>query len=149
MFPTDITFPEKITLETANNSSDSRVGRSFVFDYVTGQHLIVDGKPKETTELEAIRQWLELLVRTKLGKYKVYEDTEFGTTWENYIGFRQLPRGYIESELEREIQESCDKYCPAIESVRDFEAERITDGLIVTFTAELTNKDVLEVRVDV
>lgn len=147
MFPTDITFPETISIE--NDSKSTSVGRSFVFDYASGQHVMADGKPKETTQLEAIKQWLELLVRTKLGKYRVYQDTGFGTTWENYIGFRQLPKGYIESELEREIQESCDEYCPAIERVSDFSAERLKDGLEVSFTAELTDKEVLEVKVSV
>ena len=61
MFPTDITFPEVISIDTGENNS-TRVGRSFVFDYSKGQHIMTDGKPKETTELEAIKQWLELLV---------------------------------------------------------------------------------------
>lgn len=149
MFPKDIVFPEKIEIDEDKEDKSRSVGRSFVFDYITGQHMIVDGKPKETTQLKAIEQWLELLLRTKIGKYIVYKDTSFGTTWENYISFRQLPKGYIESELEREIQESCQKYCPAVEKVSNFSAERLTDGLKVSFTAVLTNKEVLEVRVDV
>lgn len=149
MFPTDITFPETKNIENQNDNLDVKVGRSFVFDYVNGQHVIVDGKPKETTEAQAIQQWLELLVRTVIGKYTVYQDTKFGTTWEKYISYRQLPNGYIQSELEREIQESCNEYCPAIERVQDFTAERLRDGLIVSFTAELKNKQVLEVRVNV
>lgn len=148
MFPTDITFPEVISIDTGENNS-ARVGRSFIFDYSKGQHIMTDGKPKETTELEAIKQWLELLVRTSLEKYAVYDDTGFGTTWDRYIGYRQLPKGFIASELEREIQENCNKYCPAIERITDFSAVRLTDGLEVSFTAELTNKDVLGVKVSV
>lgn len=148
MFPTDITFPETVINED-QTSEDISVGRSFVFDYVKGQHLIVDGKPKETTEFQAIEQWLELLIRTKLNKYSVYDDTDFGTTLENYKGHRQLPIGFIESELEREIQEACNKYCPAIERISDFSAERTTNGLIISFTAELTNSEALEVKVSV
>ena len=32
MFPTDITFPEVISIDAGENNS-ARVGRSFVFDY--------------------------------------------------------------------------------------------------------------------
>lgn len=148
MFPTDITFPKVIT-DTENDSADASVGRSFVFDYVKGQHLIVDGKPKETDESTAIKQWFELLLRTTLGKYTVYDDTDFGTTWQNYIGYRQLPKGFVESELKREIVEACDEYCPAVAAVTDFVAERTSHGLTVSFTAELTNSELVEVTISV
>lgn len=147
MFPTDTDF-ESIKISTANEQS-SKIGRSFLFDFKTGQHQITDGKVVECDQLQAIRQWLELLVRTTVDKYQVYKDTGFGTTWEQYVGRRNLPLGFVVSEMEREISEAAIKLNPAIASVQDFEAERTTRGLIITFTAALKDKQLMEVSVSV
>lgn len=147
MFPTDTDF-ESIKISTANEQS-SKIGRSFLFDFKTGQHQITDGKVIECDQLQAIQQWLELLVRTMLDKYKVYQGTGFGLTWEQYIGRRDLPLGFIISELEREVSEAAVKLNPAIASVQEFTVERQTRGLTVDFSAVLKDKQVLEVSISV
>lgn len=146
MFPNDVDFAESKPKEELNKT---RLGRSFKFNFKTGQHEVIDGKVVECTELEAIEQWVALLIRTKLDKYAVYQNTGFGTTWENYIGIRNLPTGFIESELEREIRESIKKLNPAIETIENFQAARTTRGLDITFDVNLTNKEVLGVKVNV
>lgn len=147
MFPNDVDF-KRIESETKQELS-TKIGRSFLFDFKTGQHIVIDGKLVECTELQAIEQWLELLVRTTLDKYKVYQGTAFGTTWENYIGYRSLPAGFIESEMEREITEAAIKLNPAIIKISHFSTTRKTRGLTVTFTAELRNKEALGVTINV
>lgn len=147
MFPTDTDF-NKVSIARADEQS-SKIGRSFLFDFKTGRHSIIDGKVNEITELQAIQQWLELLVRTMLDKYAVYQGTGFGTTWEQYIGHRDLPMGFIASEMEREITEAATKLNPAIARVQDFTIERQRRGLLVSFTAALKDKRVLEVSIDV
>nr|DAO06128.1 MAG TPA: Protein of unknown function (DUF2634) [Caudoviricetes sp.] len=147
MFPTDTDFQD-IKISTTNEQS-SKIGRSFLFDFKTGQHQITDGKVVECDQLQAIKQWLELLVRTMLDKYKVYRGTGFGLTWEQYIGRRDLPLGFIISEMEREVSEAAVKLNSAIASVQDFTVERQTRGLTIGFSAVLKDKQVLEVSISV
>lgn len=147
MFPSDTDF-NGIKIDTSNEQQ-SKIGRSFVFDFKTGQHQIIDGKIVESDQLQAIKQWLELLVRTTVDKYQIYKDTGFGTTWEQYVGHRNLPLGFVVSEMEREISEAAVKLNPAIASVQDFEAERTTRGLTVSFAAVLKDAQVLGVSVNV
>lgn len=127
-------------------TEDIQIKRSFKFNFKTGQHVMENGTPVEITGRDAVAQWLELLVRTRLDKYEVYRDTGFGHTAEKYLGFRELPRGFIESEFKREIEEAS-KLNPAIASVSNFSAVRTTRGLDVYFTAHLKNGDSVEVDV--
>lgn len=146
MFPTDINLEEVIKeaeSEPAENSS--RIGRSFLFNFETGQHQIVDGAVKECDELTAIKQWLELMVKTALDKFLVYKNTGFGTSAEKFIGRRTLPKSFVASELEREIKESC-LLNPAIERADDFSVTRTTRGMQIAFTAYLVNGELVEVN---
>lgn len=136
-------FPESVN-SSVSLSIDEEVKRSFVFDFKTGQHLIQGGMVAETTKLQAVEQWIELMLRTTLDKYAVYRDTVFGHTAEKYIGYRELPFGFIESELEREIREAC-TLNPAIETLSDFKVVRTVRGLDVTFNAHLKDKEILKV----
>lgn len=149
MFPTDINLEELI--EEAENEpveNSNRIGRSFLFNFETGQHQIIDGAVIECDELTAIRQWLELMCRTALEKYHVYQGEAFGTSAEKFIGHRTLPQGFVASELEREISESV-KLNPAIDRAGNFSVERQPHGMRVAFTAYLKNGELLEVRKDV
>lgn len=149
MFPIDIAF-EKILAEAESEQAieSSRIGRSFLFDFETGQHSIVDGAVVECDELTAIRQWLELMCKTMLDKYAVYENSGFGTSAEKFVGHRTLPQGFMASELEREIQESV-QLNPAIDHAENFSVSRRTRGMEIAFTAYLKNGKLLEVSVDV
>nr|DAP53607.1 MAG TPA: Protein of unknown function (DUF2634) [Caudoviricetes sp.] len=149
MFPTDINLEKIIKNEESEQAKElSHIGRSFLFDFSTGQHTIIDGAVIECDELTAIRQWLELMCRTALEKYHVYQGEAFGTSAEKFIGHRTLPQGFVASELEREISESV-KLNPAIDRAGNFSVERQPHGMRVAFTAYLKNGELLEVRKDV
>lgn len=145
MFPLDINLETIIENKEREQMVSSRMGRSFLFDFKTGQHQIVDGAVVECDELTAIKQWLELMVQTTLDKYQVYKDTGFGTSAETFIGRRTLPKGFVASELEREIKESC-LLCPAIERAAEFQITRTTRGMQIAFTVYLVNGAVLGVN---
>lgn len=146
MFPTDINLETEIeTAEKEQEAISSRIGRSFLFNFETGQHQIVDGAVTECSELTAIKQWLELMVKTALDKFQVYQNTGFGTSAEKFIGRRTLPKGFVASELEREIKESC-LLNPAIERAADFKITRTVRGMEIAFTAYLANGELLEVN---
>lgn len=149
MFPIDLDLEELAEkAEQEQTERASKIGRSFLFDYASGQHRIIDGAVVECSELMAVKQWLELMVKTALDKYQVYENTGFGTSAEMFIGRRTLPKGFVASELEREVKESC-TLNPAIDRAENFDLSRTVRGMQISFTVYMKNGDTLEVREDV
>lgn len=139
-------FPQ--TIKTNSTLvEDATINRSFKFNYETGQFEIKNGAIVETNQIQAVAQWLELLVRTRLDKFAVYRGTKFGHSAEKYIGYRRLPFGFAESEFQREIEEAV-ALNPAIDSVYSFKIERTTRGLHVSFTARLKNRELIQIGVD-
>lgn len=122
-------FPQNERLEVVDTQGET-LGASLAFDYTENKFQLVDGSPKVITSLQAVRQWLELFVRTGLGKYKVYDGTAFGVDVSPLIGKKQVPRGAILSEIKREISEGV-RLCPAVASVYGFVLEGETISFIV------------------
>lgn len=139
-------FPESLNLRDLKQLEDETVKRSFLFDFKEKKFVVDDGVVHETEPIEAIQNWLELLIRTQLDKYRVYEGTGFGNSIENHIGHRLLPVGFIESEFERELKEAATRLNPAIAALRNFKITRLTRGLDVEFTVVLKDKSILEVK---
>ena len=140
MFPV---FDFDTQIQEEEKAQDINIGRSFSFDFNTRRFNVMAGKVKETTQEEAIKQWIELLLRTAVNRYKVYEGTGFGTNISKLVGYKSL-RGFIESEIKREISENI-MMNRAIEGIEDFETSLEGDMLQVSFTLILKNKKVLEV----
>lgn len=144
MFPV---FDFDTTIQAEEKGQDIKIGKSFVFDFKSKRFNVVAGKVKETTEEEAIRQWIELLLRTSVDKYKVYEGTGFGTNIDKLVGYKSM-RGFVESEMKREISEKIIMN-RAIERIENFKTDFEGSMIEVSFTAILKNKKVLEVASNV
>lgn len=144
MFPV---FDFDTTIKAEEKGQDIKIGKSFVFDFKSKRFNVVAGKVKETTEEEAIRQWIELLLRTAIDKYKVYEGTGFGTNIDKLVGYKSM-RGFVESEMKREISEKIIMN-RAIERIENFKTDFEGSMIEVSFTAILKNKKVLEVASNV
>ncbi len=139
MFPNGFTEPSSVLEEKEDNGID------FLFDYGTGQHIMHGSVLRECTELEKVRQYIQNVLRTQANLYSVYIDGEtdiFGLSVYNYIGQRNIHMGYVNSELKREVTELLLKY-PLIADVTDWAAKREKQGLNITFTAILTNEDLI------
>lgn len=152
MFPeiqANLSQLESVLSET--NSDIKPLGKTFLFDYKTGQHILKDGKMIECTSDEAVAQWIEKVLRTAVGKYGVYvvdEITDFGIAIYNYIGEKRLHTGYIASELKREITDQLLNH-RYIESVENFEAERNGRTLEITFSVRLITGTTIEKGVQI
>lgn len=144
MFPV---FDFDTTIQAEEKWQDIKIGKSFVFDFKSKRFNVVAGKVKETTEEEAIRQWIELLLRTSIDKYKVYKGTGFGTNIDKLVGYKSM-RGFVESEMKREISEKIIMN-RAIERIENFKTDLEGSMIEVSFTAILKNKKVLEVASNV
>jgi hypothetical protein len=145
MFPS-FNFDDALkTIEqTTSNESDSiTLDRVFLMEFEGNKAKVVieNGKPVEakTTKVK-VEMYAQMLLRTELDKYNVYKDTDFGMTYFKYRGNRQLPVGFINSELKREISEKLTKLS-VVDSVSDFSAKISEGTLDVEFTIHLIDDE--------
>ena len=99
MFPT--------TKEIAFASASGENGtKSFLYDFSLGDFIVRDGKLIECDGLDAVKVWIEKILRTEKGRFRIYEDTEYGIHLEDLIIGNSYSASFIESELKREIEEA-------------------------------------------
>lgn len=141
MFPDTQGF---VPIPPDDTSQPAETKNTIVFDYKTNRFRVIDGKPQTRDGAAAVRQWIELMLRTYRDRFTVYAGTQFGHTGEDLIGMRQAPPGFLHSELAREIREGC-KLCPAIERADNFSFSRQGRSLLVHFTVTLKTGEQEEV----
>lgn len=109
--------PIKQTDETYESLPDTAVMTGFRFDYSRNAYVINAGTPEEVTGVEAVKAWLELVVRTARGRYAIYP-ADFGARAQDLIGKKipSPPKGLDLSELRRHLVESA-RYLPAIQEI--------------------------------
>lgn len=147
MFPEiDMEIEEEEDVEEEETLQSTTIGRTPLFNFSTGKYEIKDGKIIECTQEEAVRQWVGFLVKTFVGKYRVYDNTDFGTYIENYIGEKN--RGFVLSEIKRELEEKAEDN-RAIEEITDIEGKTKGDKMTINLTIVMTDKTEVEVEVDV
>jgi len=140
MFP-NFDFLEVETDEEIDEDTVTTLGRVMVINYINKKLTVSmeDGKPKEaSTETEKIESYANVLLRTASGKFEVYEDTDFGVTYFNYLGRRGLNVDFIKSELKREIESGLEAL-GTVDSVTDFDFSLTGTTLNVTFTVNLVD----------
>lgn len=124
--------------------TEQKQGISYLFDFEKGDFVIKDGKLIEIEGKEAIKVWIEKILRTDKFKFKVYEEDEgideYGTTIKKLIQGRKLPQFFLQSELKREIEETLQKHIE-IDSIEDFRTEQEQTTLTICFTVILRNGD--------
>lgn len=134
---------EEITEETEESTE---IGLTPLYDFDKREYVLRDGKIVYCDQKQAVAQWVGFLVLTTVGKYRVYDDTEFGTYIENYIGYKD--EGFVFSEIKREIQEKAELN-RAIRLIDDFEMERVKDKLSVSMVVYMNDGEETEVTVSV
>lgn len=134
-----ITGYDEITTEAAE---DITIKRSFKFDAETKQFIFANGKNVELTEVEAIKQWIKLILRTYKDKFNIYKGTTFYCNVEDLIGARL--NTFNRSELQREITESI-LTNRAIDTVDNFALTQLKRTLTVEFNVTLKNTELIKV----
>lgn len=130
MFPNDTIITEESTEETPMGN-----GKSFLFDFEKGDFTVQDGKVLTCSGIDAVKIWIDKVLRTEKFKFKIYEtgeEDEYGVTLIDFIN-SGFPLDFIKVEVEREIKEALAKNS-AIESVHTFEFERIKRALSCSFS---------------
>lgn len=123
--------------------------KEILFNFKTKRVVIKDGKVVMASKVEAVIQWIELLIRTEVDKYNVYKETEFGLT--NLYALRghsiyETP--FFIMELERELKEKIESKSE-ISLVKDISTEHNFNKLIITLTVELVSGETLTSEVSV
>ena len=108
-----------------------RIGKVYKFDFDNNKYLLQDGKLIETTKTEAIQQFVKWTLKTLIKKYIIYSD-DYGMDY-SFIGYKNLPLGFVNSELKRQIEEQLTAY-PLINRVINYSGKREGSRLIVEFT---------------
>ena len=88
--------------------------KSVKFNYNTNK-FEVDDLP---TEVDQVKQWVELLIKVEKDKYKIY-DENFGMDFSDIVGYR-LPRSVQVSEIIRRLKRTIINGCDHVTDVRDF-----------------------------
>ena len=92
--------------------------------------MVRDGKLIECDGLDAIKVWIEKILRTEKGRFKIYDETEYGARLEDLIVGNNYSLAFIESELKREIEEALLQN-PQIGAVTNMKITREINSLTV------------------
>lgn len=149
-----MTLPEIATLELALKplapAANLGLGQSFVFDFAQGDFVLRDGKLIPASGYDALKVWIEKVLRTERFRFRIYARTdghEYGVAVEDLIG-RHYPAEFAQAEWRREITEALTKH-PQIAGVSSLTFKQ--DGALVTisFRVELKGGDSLTQEVTI
>lgn len=123
-------FPQTETITVTHNTSDDIGTKTYLFDFEKGDFVIRDGKLIECDGIDAIKVWIEKILKTEKGRFRIYDDTDYGCHLEDLIVGINYPIEFIEAELKREIEEAL-LLNSKISSVNNFKITRTRNNLIV------------------
>ena len=109
-----------------------------MFDFTAGDFIIRDGKLVECKGIDAIKVWIEKILRTEKGRFRIYNDTDYGCRIEDLLVGSNYPVEFIEAELKREIEDAL-KQNLNILSVSNFNIERSASGITVSMEVETSD----------
>ena len=58
------------------------------FDFQKGDFIIINGRPKMTVGRERIKNWVQKILNTQKGRYKIYNGTGYGINIEDTLSER-------------------------------------------------------------
>ena len=132
-------FPNSTDIMLDNKTQTLNGTKSYIFDFTTGDFIVRDGKIIECDGIDAIKVWIEKILRTEKGRYPIYSDTEYGCHLEDLIIGNSYTAEFIEAELKREIEDAL-KQNPQITSVTNFKITRNKNAITVTLEVVLNDE---------
>lgn len=125
-------FPNSATPQTTSSDYTTSVGtKTYLFDFDKGDFVVRDGKLIECDGIEAIRIWIEKVIRTEKYRYAIYDGTEYGCHLEDLIIGNNYSMDFIYAELKREIEDAL-LMNPQIKSIGNFQITRNSNSLTIT-----------------
>lgn len=124
-------FPQTQSASNVQTQTEISNGtKTYLFDFDKGDFVIRDGKLIECDGVEAIKVWIEKILRTEKGRFKIYDNTEYGCHLEDLIIGNSYTMEFIEAELKREIEEALLQH-PKIQSINSFVLSRNSNSITV------------------
>lgn len=77
---------------------------TFKYDFRSGDFVIKNGNPITVSGIDALKVWIEKILRTPLGRYKIYRGTQYGAGIEDLTIGKTYGMAFTNSELKREIE---------------------------------------------
>ncbi|WP_099192234.1 DUF2634 domain-containing protein [Tepidibacter mesophilus] len=131
----------KIEEETAETSTNG-IGRCFLFDFQNGDFVLRDGKLVVVEDIDALKVWIEKILRTEKFKFKIYEkenkEDEYGISIKKLLAGKKYPKGFVESEIKREITNALIKHVE-IDSISSFATN--IEGIRINISFRVNLKD--------
>ncbi|OQB14619.1 MAG: hypothetical protein BWY15_01136 [Firmicutes bacterium ADurb.Bin193] len=128
-------FPNTQDLNVTAAEDTAATGKSFLFDFVSGDFVWRNGSLVECDGANAIRVWIEKILRTEKERFKIYDGTEYGCRIEDLLIGNNYSAAFIEAELKREVEDALMQN-PNISAVANFRLERTASGIIVSMEVE-------------
>ena len=132
-------FPNSTDIMISNETKSSSGTKSYLFDFANDDFVVRDGKLIECDGIDAIKVWIEKILRTEKGRYSIYNDTEYGCHLEDLIIGNSYTVAFIEAELKREIEDAL-KQNPQIKSATNFQIIRSKHSITVTLEVVLNDE---------
>lgn len=145
--------PDEILQEIERqNTFETDLGVTFLFDYEKGDFVTENGSPVEVTDIEAVKAWITKLLKTEQNKYVAYEVTEneeysYGTRL-HQIAISYAATDYKKAEIIRELEEKITMH-PRIDSLMSFTFEQEDEHMTISFRVNLIDGESFEQEVSV
>lgn len=131
-----ITPQQNNYIQNINDNKAAKNSKSFLFDFKKGDFNVSDGKLEIIDNLEALKIWIEKVLKTEKFKFKIYDGVDYGISIIELIT-SDFPLAFVKAEIEREITTTLLKNIN-IKSVQNFKFERNKRLLNVSFNCNTT-----------
>lgn len=139
-------FPEYAPLlQVDTQDVETSLGKSFYFNFEIGDFIIKDGKLQKVEGIEALKIWIQKILKTEKFKFKIYETgetNEYGVTLLELVNSGH-PKIFIQAEIQREVTEALIRN-PEILGVSNFNFTRDKRMLVVSFNVNSIYGDSVE-----
>ncbi len=124
-------FPTSHNLAQISQEKERLDGKkSFQYDFLVGDFVQRDGSVSSTEGLQAVKVWVEKVLRTEKNRYPIYD--KYGVSLLDLVN-SNYPQSFKEAEIKREIQEALYRNAE-ITSVENFSFQRERHRLVCYFT---------------
>ena len=123
-------FPKTDTVLTRVETPAQTGTRSYLFDFNKGDFVVRDGKLVECDGMDALKVWIEKILKTEKGRYRIYDGTGYGCQLEDLIIGNTYTLEFTEAEIKREVEEAILKN-PLVISVSNFTLTKTANALTI------------------
>ena len=123
-------FPKTDIVLTRVEAPAQTGTKSYLFDFNKGDFVVRDGKLVERDGMDALKVWIEKILKTEKGRYRIYDGTGYGCQLEDLIIGNTYTLEFTEAELKREVEEAILKN-PLVISVSNFALTKTANALTI------------------